>query len=162
MPAYEFAIDLSVPDNTAFTVLGALRSLGYGPLTRVERTALITLHVRDGAMSADACARALSHAEVVFNPNKHRLALAAAATGGTYEAIVSDIDDDTAALAALLAGRFGIDGLERLERATSWRLFESDAPASRERIEWACAHLLANAHSQRHEVRLRPSYSQIA
>ena len=157
MPSFEFAIDLTVPDNTAFTVLTALRSMGYDRLTRVERSSLLRLAIKNGAMTADDCARALTHAEIVFNPNKHRLSLSTEGRTGSAEAVVADKDDDTESLQEMLEQRFGIQGLERVERATAWRLFEGDAPASGERLEWACTQLLANPHSQTHDVRPRPA-----
>jgi phosphoribosylformylglycinamidine (FGAM) synthase PurS component len=161
MPAFEFAIDLTVPDNTAFTVLTALRSMGYDRLTRVERTSLLRLDVGSGAMSAEECGRALTHAEIVFNPNKHRMTLSSDGLAGGHEAVVADKDDDTESLQELLTQRFGIRGLERVERATSWRLFEGDEAASGERLVWACERLLANPFSQTHVVRRRPSYAAV-
>jgi phosphoribosylformylglycinamidine (FGAM) synthase PurS component len=161
MPSLEFAIDLTVPDNTAFTVLTALRSMGYDSLTRVERAELLRLRVADGALSPEECGRALKAAEVVFNPNKHRIAIADGGPPDDAEAVVADKDEDTAALKELLTEHFGIRGLVRIERATAWRLYEGDAPASAERLEWACANLLANPYSQTHSVRRRPSYRRL-
>jgi phosphoribosylformylglycinamidine (FGAM) synthase PurS component len=158
MPSLEFAIDLTVPDNTAFTVLTALRSMGYADLTRVERSSLLRLAISKGAMAADECGRALTHAEIVFNPNKHRLSFATDAQTDRAEAVVADKDDDTESLKEMLAERFGIRGLQHVERATAWRLFEGDDPAPAERLEWACANLLANPYSQTCEVRVRPAY----
>ena len=103
MPEYEFAIELTVPDNTAFTVLTALRGLGYRELERVERADLLRLRLRENAMSVDECARSLLRAEIVFNPNKHRLTYARAGTASTAEAIVVDKDDDASALCELLS-----------------------------------------------------------
>jgi phosphoribosylformylglycinamidine (FGAM) synthase PurS component len=161
MPSLEFAIDLTVPDNTAFTVLTALRSMGYDDLTRVERSSLLRLAMESGSMSADECGHALTHAEIVFNPNKHRLSLASETHTGSAEAVVADKDDDTESLKETLAQRFGLRGLESVERATAWRLFEGEAPASAERLDWACKNLLANPHSQNCEVRARPAYRAI-
>jgi phosphoribosylformylglycinamidine (FGAM) synthase PurS component len=157
MSTFEFTIDLTVPDNTAFTVLTALRALGYPELTRVERSALLRLGIADGAMTVEECARALTHAEIVFNPNKHRLRFGANGPAGSPEAIVEDKDDDTSSLQAMLSGQFGVSGLECVERATAWRLFEGDAPASAERLEWACKELLANSYSQTFVIRNRPA-----
>lgn len=162
MPVYEFAVELTVGDNTAFTVLGALRALGYLELDRVERSDVLRLHVKDGGMSPRDCGTALTHAEVVFNPNKHRLALLAPPPGALREAIVADVDDDADALAELLRDRFGIVGLERVERATAWRLYERDGkPASAERLDWACRSLLANRFSQTYEVRASPTRTAV-
>jgi phosphoribosylformylglycinamidine (FGAM) synthase PurS component len=158
MPTWEFAVELTIPDNTAFTVLVALRDLGYRDLTRVQRSDVLRLHVRDDAMSRESCAAALTRAEVVFNPNKHRLSYANGAVSRESEAVVSDKDDDTDALKGLLGSRFGIHGLQGLERAVSWRLFEGDAAASEDRLQWACRSLLANPHSQDCAIRRRPHY----
>jgi phosphoribosylformylglycinamidine (FGAM) synthase PurS component len=158
MPEFEFAIELTVPDNTAFTVLTALQRLGYQELERVERTELLRLRLRDGSMSAAECAAVLTNAEIVFNPNKHRLSRADAAGSGAFEAVVADKDDDPAALCELLSSRFGVRGLEGLERATAWRLYERETASSAQRHDWACRTLLANPFSQTYAVRERPSY----
>src|SRR5690348_2190149 len=126
MPVYEFGVELTVGDNTAFTVRGALRGLGYAELDRVERSELLRLRLPDGGLTIDDCGAALTHAEVVFNPNKHRLVRASAPDTNIYEAIVADVDDDSTALSELLRDRFGVNGLESIERATAWRLYERD------------------------------------
>jgi phosphoribosylformylglycinamidine (FGAM) synthase PurS component len=158
MPLWEFAVELTIPDNTAFTVLLALRDLGYRDLTRVQRSDILRLQVRERATSIEDCAAALTRAEVVFNPNKHRLSYAAGGDTTESEALVSDKDDETEALKALLGSRFGIHGLQSLARAVAWRLFEGDAAAPADRLQWACRALLANAHSQDCAIRSRPRY----
>ena len=158
---FEAAIDLSITDNTAYTVLVALKRLGYDALHAVERSEIYRLTLA-GDMPQDDVARALLRAEIVFNPNKHRLSYVSGAVPGDtspcdeWEAVVADRDDDTARVRQLLADRFGVRGLERLERSTAWRLFEKDRPASRERVEWACRTLLCNPYSQVATVRARP------
>ena len=158
----ELAIDLIVPDNTAYTVLVALRELGYEALERVERSQIITLEMASGIDEDDVIEK-VSHAEVLFNPNKHRLSYArpnAASSAGDgaaqSEAVVADKEDDTRGLVALLAGPFHLRGLQSLSRSVAWRLFDVSGPASRERLEWACRQLLANPVSQRFEVRPMP------
>lgn len=161
MPPYEFAIELTVPDNTAFTVMTALRGLGYHELERVERSDLFRLYVDDPAMGPDECAAALMRAEVVFNPNKHRLAYAGAGETDALEAVVADKDDDASALCELLTDHFGMRGLRSVERATAWRLFESSGFAPESRVRWACTSLLANPFSQTYVVRKRRRYIQV-
>jgi phosphoribosylformylglycinamidine (FGAM) synthase PurS component len=161
MPEFEFAIELTVPDNTAFTVLTALQRLGYQELERVERAELLRLRLSDGSMSARECGAALTHAEVVFNPNKHRLSRADAAGSGAFEAVVEDKDDDPAPLCELLSSHFGVQGLEGVERAIAWRLYEKASASSAQRLDWACRTLLANPFSQTYAVRERPSYVPI-
>jgi phosphoribosylformylglycinamidine (FGAM) synthase PurS component len=161
MLCVELAIDLTVPDNTAFTVLTALRGLGYRDLERVERSDILRLRLRDGAMSTEDCARAITHAEVVFNPNKHRLSVAKIGEADQREAVVTEKDDDNSRLISLLSARFGVRGLEEMERATAWRLYETGASASEERLAWACSILLANPYSQSYVVRRRPAYAAV-
>lgn len=161
MPAYEFAIELTAGDNTAFTVLTALRAMGYDALERVERDDLLRLTVRDGGLPIEECATSLTRAEVVFNPNKHRLAYATAEPTALHEAVVADKDDDATALAELLRERFGIRGLERVERATAWRLYETSGASPVARLEWACRGLLANPFSQTFAVRARPLFVSV-
>ena len=159
----EIAVDLIVPDNTAFTVLVALRELGYATLERVERAQLVRMRFARPAPPLDGLIARIAHAEILFNPNKHRLSYAPPDArshedgGGThFEAVVEDRDDATSGLVALLAGPFGLRQLRSLTRGIAWRLFEAGAPAPRERVEWACHTLLANPHSQLFHVRRAP------
>jgi phosphoribosylformylglycinamidine (FGAM) synthase PurS component len=158
---FEAAVDLSITDNTAYTVLVALRRLGYEALERVERSEIFRLTILDGGRPQDV-ARALMRAEIVFNPNKHRLSYDAgsepgeSAAGEEWEAVVADRDDDTTRLTRTLCDRFGVAGLESIERSTAWRLYERDRPAPKERLEWACGVLLCNRHSQIATIRARP------
>ncbi|MBV8082452.1 MAG: hypothetical protein JO347_11415 [Candidatus Eremiobacteraeota bacterium] len=160
----EIAVDLIVPDNTAFTVLVALRELGYAALERVERAQIVRLWFAQPAPPLDELVAKIGHAEVLFNPNKHRLSYVSSrersphGDGGTHwEAVVEDRDDATSGLVALLAGPFGLRGLRSLTRGVAWRLFEAGTPASRERVEWACRELLANPNSQVFRVRHMPA-----
>ncbi|HLJ83482.1 MAG TPA: hypothetical protein VKT51_04855 [Candidatus Eremiobacteraceae bacterium] len=170
----ECAVELSIPDNTAYTVLVALRALGYAELTRVERADLFRLDVPDQGLSRDEVARAISGAEVIFNPNKHRLSISATSDKRTepvvgqatlahteFEAVVTDRDDDSSKLTRLLAERFGLAGLRSVEQAVAWRLFEGDVPATAQRLEWACRTLLCNPHSQSSIIRARPARTPV-
>jgi phosphoribosylformylglycinamidine (FGAM) synthase PurS component len=163
---FEAAIDLSITDNTAYTVLVALRQLGYESLHAVERSEIYRLDLRDDA-SPDAIARVLTRAEVIFNPNKHRLSYhaddgtAGADPGEEWEAVVKDRDDDTTRLRTLLVDRFDVRGLNAIERSTAWRLYESERPAPKERLEWACRMLLCNPHSQIATICARPHRASV-
>jgi len=161
MPTVEIAVESSVPDNTAFTVLTALRELGYGDLERVERSTVYALKLAGRSMPAAECAQALKRAEVVFNPNIQRLAYVSGSNAGDPEAVVSDKEDQTESLCTLLVDRFGVRGLERVERATAWRLYDRAGPANAKRLDWACEILLANPYSQTYLVRNRPHYTYL-
>ncbi|HKW45696.1 MAG TPA: hypothetical protein VJN22_08560 [Candidatus Eremiobacteraceae bacterium] len=158
---FEVTIDLSITDNTAFTVLVALRQQGYDALRRVERSDIYLLTLSE-ERSPEDIARSLMRAEITFNPNKHRLSYVAespsAAVDGDeeWEAVVTDRDDDSTRLRRLLVERFGFQTLTKIERSTAWRLYEADRPAPRERLDWACRTLLSNPHSQVATVRVRP------
>jgi len=165
----EIAIDAIVPDNTAYTALVTLRRLGYAELTHVERSEILTLDVDGRSDAAPSIVEQISHAEIIFNPNKHRLsftvpdervvfrASAASSESGEWEALVSDRDDDTSGLVRLLQGPFGIASLRSLRRGTAWRLHDSNGPAPQARVEWACRELLANPYSQTLVVRRAPA-----
>jgi phosphoribosylformylglycinamidine (FGAM) synthase PurS component len=162
----EVAIDLTIPDNTAYTVRVALAQLGYAGLERVERTDIFRLSIVDAQARSEDIARALTRAEVVFNPNKHRLSYtvgdgSSSTIVGEWEAVVADRDDDTTRLQRVLRERFGIRGLGRLDRLTAWRLYEAGRPASKDRLEWACRVLLCNAYSQSSSVRARPDRTPV-
>jgi len=178
----EVAVRLSIPDNTAFTALTALRLLGYPELERVQRETIYSLQLIDSGRPAEEIVAALTRAEVLFNPNKHELSYrllnapggapvvrersalrpsSEARTQPEYEAVVSDNGDDCSRLVALLKDHFGIRELRSLSRAIAWTLYESGARASAERLSWACAQLLCNPHSQRVLIRQAPRRSAV-
>jgi phosphoribosylformylglycinamidine (FGAM) synthase PurS component len=160
----EIAVDLIVPDNTAYTVLVSLRRLGYTALGRVERSQILRLHADVQPEGAVRLVERIKHAEVLFNPNKHRMSYApvsadAASPNGAadWEAFVTDRDDDTSGLVRLLQGPFGMSELASLTRGVAWRLHEARGPAPKDRLDWACRELLANPYSQRFVVRPMPA-----
>jgi len=162
----DIAIEPIITDNTAFTVLTALRNLGYEELDRVERADHLLLELDDGP-AAQAVAEKISRAEIIFNPNKHRLRFVEAdgAPGrdaGSFEVLVHDKDEDNKRLVKVLVSTFGIGGLRGLERAVLWRLDDRKGSASRERLEWACRNLLANPVSQTYRIRQKPPYRELA
>jgi phosphoribosylformylglycinamidine (FGAM) synthase PurS component len=160
----EIAVDLIVPDNTAYTVLVSLRQSGYTALERVERSQILRLQADVSPADAAKLVERIKHAEVLFNPNKHNMSYATATTEpaspngvADWEAVVTDRDDDTSGLVHLLQGPFEIRELRSLTRSIAWRLHETRGPASKERLEWACRELLANPYSQRFVVRPVPA-----
>jgi len=165
MVTIDAAIELIIPDNTAFTVLTALRHLGYRNLTKVERAEHVILSVTDDAAPEHVIAQ-LSRAEVLFNPNKHRMSYAtssemSAAKPPQFEAVVRDNDENNDRLVTLLSRTFGMTALRGLSRAVGWRLYDEAGPAARERLEWACRSLLANPISQSYDIRPRPVWRQV-
>lgn len=151
----EVAIDLIVPDNTAYTVLVALRQLGYTALERVERSEIFRLQVDARPAEALRIVERIKLVEVLFNPNEHRISHAlpdappvVGSHSASWEAIVTDCDDDTCGLVRLLRGPFGMTELISLTRGIAWRLFEEARGAPQARVEWACRQLLANPYSQ--------------
>jgi phosphoribosylformylglycinamidine (FGAM) synthase PurS component len=160
----EIAVNLIVPDNTAYTVLVSLRQLGYGALERVERSQILRLGADARPMDAASLVERVKHAEVLFNPNKHSMSYAPANAetaspngAADWEAVVTDRDDDTSGLMRLLQGPFGMRELRSLTRGVAWRLHETHGPAPKERVDWACRELLANPYSQTYVVRPMPS-----
>lgn len=165
MVTIDAAIELIIPDNTAFTVLTALRHLGYQNLTKVERSEHVILAVTDDAAPEHVIMQ-LSRAEVLFNHNKHRMSYAtssetSAATPPQFEAIVQDKDENNDRLVTLLSGTFGMTALRGLSRAVGWRLYDEGGPSTRERLEWACRTLLANPISQSYDIRQCPVWHQV-
>jgi phosphoribosylformylglycinamidine (FGAM) synthase PurS component len=164
MNELEIAVDLIVPDNTAYTVLVSLRQLGYTALERVERSQILRLQADARPEGVARLVERIKHAEVLFNPNKHRMSYALASADAAshngaadWEALVTDRDDDTSGLVRLLQGPFGISELASLTRGVAWRLHEKRGPSPQERLDWACHELLANPYSQRFVVRPVPA-----
>ena len=165
MMTIDVAIELIIPDNTAFTVLTALRRLGYDDLTRVERSEHVVLELASDASPETVIAQ-LSHAEVLFNPNKHRMSYAAASDGQLvrppeFEALVRDKDEDNDRLVRLLSTTFGMSSLQGVARAVGWRLYDEAGSAGADRLAWACQMLLANPISQTYDIRPRPVRRQV-
>lgn len=104
--------------------------------------------------------RRLAHAEVLFNPNKHRLLYASEDTAAhedeEFEAIVRDNDDNTDRLVRVLGTTFAMPYVAGISRGVLWRLYDDEGPAPASRLEWACSTLLSNAVSQTYRVRPRP------
>jgi phosphoribosylformylglycinamidine (FGAM) synthase PurS component len=165
MTTIDVAIELIIPDNTAFTVLTTLRHLGYEDLVRVERCERVVLTVADDARPQAIVAQ-LSRAEVLFNPNKHRMSYAVGpdperAHPPEFEALVRDREEDNTRLVALLSGTFGMSALHGIERGVGWRLYDGGGPSGVERLTWACQTLLANPISQAYDIRPRPVRHQV-
>jgi phosphoribosylformylglycinamidine (FGAM) synthase PurS component len=159
----DVAIELVIPDNTAFTVRRALRELGYAELQRVERFAALALTVEDRARPGDVVDQ-LARAEILFNPNKHHMSFALANAQSVqppqFEALVRDKDESDERVRELLRTAFAMTSLRSIERATGWRLYERGGGAPADRLQWACAALLANPVSQCYEIRPRPVRTQ--
>jgi phosphoribosylformylglycinamidine (FGAM) synthase PurS component len=149
----DIAVEPIITDNTAFTVLTALRSLGYAELQHVQRADHIILDVEDGGNAE----------RVVEKIARYVREDARDATSSPgFEALVRDRDVENGRLLATLSGTFGIRGLRALERAVAWHLIEANGEAGRERLDWSCRVLLANSVSQRYWIRPMPSYKALA
>jgi phosphoribosylformylglycinamidine (FGAM) synthase PurS component len=160
----DVAIEPIIVDNTAFTVLSALRELGYGLLSKVERWEHVIVTVSEGT-PVKAVIGDLAKAEVLYNPNKHQMSYALPDARHIeppeFEAFVRDKDENNDRLRELLVTTFGLPNLLDIERAVGWRLNERERSAPLEQLEWACATLLCNPVSQRYEIRRRPVRAQV-
>lgn len=118
------AIDLKIPDNTAYTALVALRRLGVA-VERVERS---ELYFFDDEPDAAALADRVAADESIFNPNKHRLSVLERDAPGRGEVWIEP----------LVASKAG-------PAAIAWRLLDGDgAPVARGSLEAAVERLLCN------------------
>jgi phosphoribosylformylglycinamidine (FGAM) synthase PurS component len=160
----DVAIEPIIPDNTAFTVLSALRELGYERLSRVERSQHVFVSVSEGTL-VKLVIGDLAKAEVLFNPNKHRMSYALPDASNIeppeFEAFVRDKDENNDRLRELLVTAFGLPNLLDIERAVGWRLYEREGSAALEQLKWACTTLLCNPVSQRYDIRRRPVRTQV-
>jgi phosphoribosylformylglycinamidine (FGAM) synthase PurS component len=160
----DVAIEPIIPDNTAFTVLLALRELGYERLSRVERSEHVFVSVSEGTPVKRVIGD-LAKAEVLFNPNKHRMSYALPDARKIepleFEAFVRDKDENNDRLRELLVTTFRLPNLLDIERAIGWRLYEREGSTPLEQLEWACMSLLCNPVSQRYDIRPRPVRTQV-
>ncbi|HEY6327093.1 MAG TPA: hypothetical protein VIW73_11340 [Candidatus Cybelea sp.] len=118
------AIDLKIPDNTAYTALVALRRLGVA-VDRVERS---ELYFFDDERDAAALAGRVAADETIFNPNKHRLTVLERDAPGRGEVWIEPLIASKGAPAAI-----------------AWRLRDgSGAPVARGVLAAAVERLLCN------------------
>lgn len=156
----DIAIELIIPDNTAHTVLVALRKLGYDRLVSVQRADHLELVTAPGAPQPERIVEQLSRAEILFNPNKHRLSYALlppASSEAQFEALVRDKHDDVERLVGLLQHTFSMPYVTGLKRGVLWRLHDDGGSASPERLEWSCRTLLSNSVSQTYQISAKPA-----
>jgi len=133
------AIGLKIPDNEAYTALTALRRLGLC-VEAVERSEI--WRFEDAGDPATFAGRLRANA-TIFNPNKHRLAVLAAAQPRAGEAWVGDSDERDEVRAHL--GGKGIAGVTRARRYVGWRLIGAGGgPVSRETLVAAVERILCN------------------
>jgi hypothetical protein len=128
------AISLKIPDNTAYTAAVALRRLGLD-VEGIERSEIWFFD--DGGDAAALLLRITSD-ETIFNPNKHRAAVLAAAAPREGEVWIEPLEPVTQALAKGEAA------------AIAWRLVGAHgASADRELLSAAVERLLCNPAIER-------------
>lgn len=147
MRTYE--VELTIPDNTAFTALGALQRLGISS-DEIRRTDIYCFDVDAAQVGAlDASVRSI---ETIYNPNKHRLAIVTQRPAG--EVWIGDRADDARRAAKtqptmsgerniVIAGR-RLAGVRSVSRATAWRLRRGGQDVAPEVLAKATAMLLCN------------------
>jgi len=118
-----YVITLTIPDNEAFTALGALARMGL-PVDAVIRSDVWIAQVDAGhAAALDGTI------ETIYNPNKHRLEIRTDATPRPGEVWITAHDE---APTITVAGRT-VEGVRGIVRRTAWRLLDeqgADVPAS--------------------------------
>ncbi|MBC5816490.1 MAG: hypothetical protein GIW97_08110 [Candidatus Eremiobacteraeota bacterium] len=124
MKTSALAIRLKIPDNEAFTALGALQRLEIG-VTRLERADVWVFQAEDA--HAGALLSAVRRNETLFNPNKHELAELEANRPRAGEVWIEELGEDPG-LRARLGGKM-IPGVRSAKRYVAWRLFGSDNAA---------------------------------
>jgi len=115
-----YEVDLTIPDNTAYTALVALERLGID-CDEVRRADVYLFEVDDDAVAQlDASIRTI---ETIYNPNKHRLR-AREPLPAPGEVWVGEGERPHASKhcpMGRIAGRT-LRGVRSLERFVSWRL----------------------------------------
>ncbi len=140
-----FAVSLTIPDNTAYTTLVALRHLGID-LERIERAELYEF---DGDFDAAKLEATIRTIETIFNPNKHRMELRSLAEPLPGEVWIDERDEPVATTTRVtVAGRM-LEGVRSLRRATAWRLYSGGKTADSATVGRAVETLLCNPAFQR-------------
>jgi len=121
-----YIVELTIPDNEAYTALTALARLGV-PVESVRRADVWIATVdAERAVALDAT---IATIETIYNTNKHRLEIRTAARPRSGEVWITAADETPT---ITVAGRT-VDGLRGIVRRTSWRLLDAagaDVPAA--------------------------------
>jgi hypothetical protein len=124
-----YAVELTIPDNEAYTTLVTLVRLGL-VCRKLERADVWVFDVDEAY--ADGLEPQIRNIETIFNPNKHVLRGLNAPEPRTGEVWVGERDEDAgqpraAAIREVqLAGRV-LEGVFGFRRYKGWRLWESEA-----------------------------------
>ncbi|TAM60431.1 hypothetical protein EPN52_05210 [bacterium] len=134
------AIELKIPDNTAFTAYDALLSMGLDELGDIKRSDV-------WIVEADALPAEITHAirrtELIFNPNKHMLRMLNSDRPASGEIWVA-VPGRTYERERRLLEQAGLRAVRSVEACTRWLLLDKrGAPCSRAVLERA-RDLLAN------------------
>ena len=133
------AIELKIPDNTAFTTFLALRRLGIA-ISGVRRSEI--WRMEDTGNSNTFLDRVKAN-QTIFNPNKHRLVDLPASNPRIGEAWIARTGDANEVREHL--GGKGIADIVAAQRYVGWRLIGTDgAPARRDVLHAAVEGLLCN------------------
>jgi phosphoribosylformylglycinamidine (FGAM) synthase PurS component len=120
------AINLKIPDNTAYTALTTLQRLGVG-VARVERSEILVI---PWDRDVQLLAAEIERDEAIFNPNKHRITM---------------LDE-----VAPRPGEIWIEETGRAGRFVGWRLIDAAGkPAARDVLAAAAERLLCNPAIER-------------
>lgn len=124
-----FAVELTIPDNEAYTTLVTLVRLGLR-CRKLERSEVWVFEVDEGR--ANGLESEVRGIETIFNPNKHALRTLVEPRPRAGEVWVGERDEDAEQPRAAgvrelqLAGRL-LAGVYGLRRYKGWRLWESEA-----------------------------------
>lgn len=116
-PTRTYAVEMTIPDNEAFTAGVALNRLGI-PVARVHRLDIWSFTV--DPREVEALDAVVSSLETIFNPNKHRLTIRATDSPEPGEVWVMARDETPA---TTVAGR-SLPGVRAIHRRTAWRLLD--------------------------------------
>ncbi len=124
-----FAVELTIPDNEAYTTLVTLVRLGLR-CRRLERADVWVFDVDE--RRADDLEAQIRNIETILNPNKHALRALGEPRPRSGEVWVGERDEDAgqprgaAPRELQIAGRV-LEGVYGCRRYKGWRLWESEA-----------------------------------
>lgn len=142
-----YAIELTIPDNTAFTALVTLQRLGV-PCDEVRRSGIYVFEVAEEC--ADELEASVRRIETIFNPNKHVLR-ARQGRPEAGEVWIADREETVQAVPATafrIAGR-ELAGVRALHRRTAWRLRKDGRDVAENVLATAVERLLCNPAFQK-------------
>jgi hypothetical protein len=139
-------IELTIPDNEAYTAMTTLQRLG-ADISDLQRVDVWRFEAEDGYETA--LIDRMRTLETIYNPNKHKMRVRESDMREPGEVWIDDLGHGAIERPVVISGH-ELPGVMRAVRYTGWRLFVNKGhPAPMEMVQRAVATLLCHPAFQR-------------